>query len=87
MKKYLGLAALTTAAALSLTACGGSGAPAASSAPTSTGSASASTPAGNADKTLTLWLAGGDTPDALRTYLKDTFKSKTGATLKIEEQA
>ena len=39
MKKYLGLAALTTAAALSLTACGGSGAPAASSAPASTGSA------------------------------------------------
>ncbi|MFJ6417951.1 extracellular solute-binding protein [Paeniglutamicibacter sp. NPDC091659] len=86
MKKYLGLAALTTAAALSLTACGGSGAPAASSAPTSTGSAAAGDPAGNADKTITLWLAGGDTPDELRTYLKDTFKTKTGATLKIEEQ-
>ena len=86
MKKYLGLAALTTAAALSLTACGGSGAPAASSAPVSAGSAAASDPAGNADKTITLWLAGGDTPEELRTYLKDTFKTKTGATLKIEEQ-
>ncbi len=39
------------------------------------------------DKTITLWLAGGDTPDELRTYLTDTFKAKTGATLKIEEQA
>ena len=34
-----------------------------------------------------MWLAGGDTPDELRTYLTDTFKAKTGATLKIEEQA
>ena len=78
MKKYLGLAALTTA-------CGGSGSPAASDAPASTGAATSS--ASNADKSITLWLAGGDTPDELRTYLKDTFKTKTGATLKIEEQA
>lgn len=85
MKKYLGLAALTTAAALTLTACGGSGSPAASDAPASTGAATSS--ASNADKSITLWLAGGDTPDELRTYLKDTFKTKTGATLKIEEQA
>lgn len=84
MKKYLGLAALTTAAALTLTACGGSGAPAASDAPATSGAASSS--ANNADKSITLWLAGGDTPDELRTYLKDTFKTKTGATLKIEEQ-
>ncbi|PQZ91146.1 ABC transporter substrate-binding protein [Arthrobacter sp. MYb227] len=84
MKKYLGLAALTTAAALTLSACGGSGSPAASDAPASTGAATSS--ASNADKSLTLWLAGGDTPDELRTYLKDTFKTKTGATLKIEEQ-
>lgn len=37
-------------------------------------------------KSITLWLAGSDTPDELRTYLKDEFKAKTGATLKIEEQ-
>lgn len=80
MKKQLKLAALATAAALSLTACGGgSSEPAESSA--------SMDPAANADKTLTLWLAGGDTPDELRGYLKDTFKEKTGATLKIEEQA
>ncbi|WP_336652839.1 MULTISPECIES: extracellular solute-binding protein [unclassified Leucobacter] len=37
-------------------------------------------------KTITLWLAGGDTPDTLRDYLKKEFNKKTGATLKIEEQ-
>ena len=37
-------------------------------------------------KTITLWLAGADTPDELRTYLKDTFKEKTGATLDIQQQ-
>lgn len=79
MKKHLGLAALTTAAALTLAGCGAGGSPAASSAPSID-------PAANADKTITLWLAGGDTPDELRSYLKDTFKEKTGATLKIEEQ-
>ncbi|QIM19990.1 extracellular solute-binding protein [Phycicoccus sp. HDW14] len=69
---------LLTSAALALTACandGGSKEPAATST------------ADNAGKTVTLWLAGGDTPDELRTYLTDTFKAKTGATLKIEEQA
>ncbi|GAA5227104.1 extracellular solute-binding protein [Paeniglutamicibacter antarcticus] len=79
MKKHLSIAALTTAAALTLVGCGSGSTPAASNAP-STDAAS------NADKTITLWLAGGDTPDELRTYLKDTFKEKTGASLKIEEQ-
>lgn len=37
-------------------------------------------------KSITLWLAGGDTPDTLRDYLKTEFKDQTGATLKIEEQ-
>ena len=37
-------------------------------------------------KTITLWLAGGDTPDTMRDYLKKEFNEKTGATLKIEEQ-
>jgi N,N'-diacetylchitobiose transport system substrate-binding protein len=78
MKKTLGLAVATTTAALVLTACGGG----------STGSsASASGTAANAGKTITLWLAGTDTPKELRTYLQDTFKAKTGASLKIEEQS
>lgn len=38
--------------------------------------------------TITLWLAGADTPDELRDYLTTTFeKENKGATLKIEEQA
>jgi N,N'-diacetylchitobiose transport system substrate-binding protein len=79
MKKFLGLAA-ATAAALVLTACSsGSGDPATSATPSST--------ADNAKRTITLWLAGGDTPDELRTYLTTTFKAKTGATLAIEEQS
>ncbi|MCO1337434.1 ABC transporter substrate-binding protein [Kocuria polaris] len=79
MKKYLGLATLTTVAALVLTACGGGST-------ASTDSSATIDPAANADKSITLWLAGGDTPDELRTYLTDTFKDQTGATLKIEEQ-
>ena len=82
MKKTLGVAVATAAAAaLVLSACGGS-------ADGSTGAASsgASGP-GSAGKTITLWLAGTDTPQELRTYLQETFKAKTGATLKIEEQA
>ena len=37
-------------------------------------------------KTITLWLVGGDTPDALRTYLKTEFHKETKGTLKIEQQ-
>src|SRR5689334_20957553 len=84
MKKHLGLAAIAASVALA-TACGGGGT-GGSGTSTSTGSAS-STAADNSGKTIRLWLAGGDTPDALRTYLKDTFKTKTGATLTIDEQA
>ena len=80
MKKSLGLVAAAAAAALALTACS-SGADAGS-----TASAPAS-PADNAGKSITLWLAGGDTPDELRTYLKTAFKAKTGADLVIEEQS
>ena len=79
MKKTLGLAVATTTAALLLTACGGG----------ATGSSSSATTASKADnagKTITFWVVGGDTPQELRTYLQDTFKAKTGATLKIEEQ-
>jgi N,N'-diacetylchitobiose transport system substrate-binding protein len=80
MKKTLGLAVATTAAAaLLLTACGegGTGSPS---------SATTASKADNAGKTITFWVVGGDTPKELRTYLQDTFKAKTGATLKIEEQ-
>ena len=79
MKKTLGLAVATTTAALVLTACGGG-----ATGSTTDPSAGAS---GNAGKSITLWLAGTDTPKELRTYLQDTFKAKTGATLKIEEQS
>ncbi len=76
----LSLAASTMVASVALTACGGG-----ASAPSET-SPAAIDKAANADKSITLWLAGGDTPDELRAYLKDNFKAKTGATLKIEEQ-
>ncbi|WP_417234491.1 extracellular solute-binding protein [Arthrobacter sp.] len=80
MKKLLGLAALT-AAALALSGCAGSSTSAASS-PAQSSTAAAD----NAGKSITLWLAGGDTPDELRSYLKKEFTAQTGATLKIEEQ-
>lgn len=71
-----GLLAAATAAAMLLSACSGGGATSESEAASTDG----------AGKTLTMWLVGSDTPDELRTYLKDEFKSETGATLKIEEQ-
>ena len=77
MIRRLPIVALTSAA-LVLTACAGGE-------PSETPAATSST--SNAGQTVTLWLAGGDTPDELRTYLTDTFKAKTGATLKIEEQS
>jgi len=36
---------------------------------------------------ITLWLNGGDTPDALRDYLKTEYADATGGTLTIEEQS
>ncbi len=36
---------------------------------------------------ITLWLMGGDTPDALRDYLKTEYADATGGTLTIEEQS
>lgn len=72
MKKMLSAIAVATAATLALTGCGGGG----------------STPTPSAGgQNITLWLAGGDTPDELRTYLIDTYKAKTGGTLTIEEQS
>ncbi|MCX7523333.1 extracellular solute-binding protein [Microbacterium sp. STN6] len=71
-RKLAGIAALATASALVLAGC-------------------SSTPAEKAStdgkgKTITLWLAGSDTPDALRDYLKTEFTKETGATLKIQQQ-
>jgi len=77
MKKMLSVVALATASALALGGCSSS----AASSPTATDSTSA------APQNITLWLAGGDTPDALREYLKTTYNAKTGGTLTIEEQS
>ncbi|MFP3466195.1 extracellular solute-binding protein [Leifsonia sp. SIMBA_070] len=71
-RKLVGLAAVATASALVLAGCA------------SGGSTGASTD--GKGKTVTLWLVGSDTPDALRNYLKTEFTKETGATLKIEQQ-
>jgi len=71
-RKLVGLAAVATASALVLAGCA------------SGGSTGASTD--GKGKTVTLWLVGSDTPDALRNYLKTEFNKETGATLKIEQQ-
>ena len=74
MNRRLPLVALTDTALL-LTACASG---------ESSDTPAATTSTSNADKTVTLWLAGGDTPTVRETYLQDTFKAKTGATLAVE---
>ena len=69
--------ATTTVAAMMLTACG-------SGSTGSTTNPSASGTAGNAGKTVTFWVVGGDTPQELRTYLQNTFKAKTGADAQVQ---
>ncbi|MBU4337660.1 MAG: extracellular solute-binding protein [Actinobacteria bacterium] len=72
----LRFAALGAAAALALTACSSGGG-------TDSSSASGTPEAA----TIKLWLAGGDTPDELREYLKTEFaKQNPGSTLVIEQQ-
>ncbi|MDR1711308.1 MAG: extracellular solute-binding protein [Propionibacteriaceae bacterium] len=78
MKRTIAMAALLAVGALTLSACGG---PAAT---TPAADPSAAEPAG---QNITLWLAGGDTPDALREYLKTEYNKATGGTLTIEEQS
>lgn len=78
MKKTLSALAVVTASALALGACSSGQA----TSPSATDSPSAA-----AAQNITLWLAGGDTPDALRDYLKTTYKANTGGTLTIEEQS
>jgi len=71
MKRKFGVVAAATAAALILAGC----------------STTTDTPAEEGGTDITLWLMGGDTPDALRDYLKTEFADATGGTLTIEEQA
>ncbi|MFT2815337.1 extracellular solute-binding protein [Leifsonia sp. A12D58] len=72
-RKLITLAALASASALVLAGC--SSAPAGGAASTD-----------GAGKTITLWLAGGDTPDTMREYLKTEFNKETGGTLNIQQQ-
>ncbi|MDR1799477.1 MAG: extracellular solute-binding protein, partial [Bifidobacteriaceae bacterium] len=101
MKKVSSLVALAAAAAMALTACGGgksgdSASTGAADSPTATATATDPTapepaepatdeaPSGETTE-IKLWLAGGDTNDDLRAYLKDTFEAQNpGYSLKIE---
>ena len=70
MKRKIGVVALATAALVVLAGC-----------------ATATTPAADeGGKDITLWVMGGDTPDALRDYLKTEYAKTTGGTLTIEQQ-
>jgi len=70
MNRKFGVVAAATAALLVLGGC-----------------ASTDTPAADEGGTdITLWLMGGDTPDALRDYLKTEYAEATGGTLTIEQQ-
>lgn len=71
-RKLVGLAAAAMASTLVLAGCS----------PAASGGDSGN----NSDKTLTMWVIGGDTPPELREYLATEFTEKTGATLKIQEQ-
>ena len=51
------------------------------------GCSSNDAPAESGGDDITLWLNGGDTPDALRDYLKTEYADATGGTLTIEEQS
>lgn len=74
--KIVRMAAVGVAAALVLTAC------------SSGDDGDGTTAEGTGDGAeITLWLAGPDTPDALREYLVSTFEEENpGSTLNIEEQ-
>ena len=87
--KILRFAAVGVAATLALAACASN-----PSTPEPSDTGAASTPAESESSApapegaeITLWLAGGDTPDALREYLKSTFEAENpGSTLNIEQQ-
>ena len=74
---------LAASLALGLAACSGAATDPGTDAPTTSESPSAAESA-----EITLWVAGGDTPEALREYLVTTFAEENpGSTLRIEEQA
>ena len=75
-RRIASVTAVALASALALAAC--------SSGTTASTSTGASTD--GKGKTITLWLAGADTPDALRTYLKTEFHKETKGTLNIQQQ-
>ena len=50
------------------------------------GCATATPAADTGGKDITLWVMGGDTPDALRSYLQTEYAKTTGGTLTIEQQ-
>ena len=72
MKRTIGAVAAATAALVVLAGC----------------STAAETPDADDAKgqDITFWVMGGDTPDALRDYLKNEYADATGGTLTIEEQ-
>lgn len=83
--RILRFAAVGVAASLALAACSSAEPDAA---PTSGGTTSAGESSEAPEGAeITLWLAGGDTPDALREYLKTTFEAQNpGSTLVIQQQ-
>ena len=68
MKKMLSALTVVTASALALTGC----APGAAS---TTAPATSAPATSAAPQNITLWVAGGDTPAALRDYIRDYFSS------------
>ena len=85
MKKKLAAVALFTVSALALGAC--AGAPAATTpAPSPTDAAPTTEAPAATPQDITFWLIGGDTPQALRDYLVEQYKTVNGGTLTIEEQ-
>ena len=72
MKRKIGALAAATAALVVLAGCAPSG--------------DKPNPDDAKGQDITFWLMGGDTPDALRDYLKTEYKKATGGTLTIEEQ-
>jgi len=81
-KRMLGAAASLAVGILALTACASSNDDATPKSPEATDATQAAE-----GQDITLWLMGGDTPEALRDYLKTQYAEATGGTLTIEEQA
>jgi N,N'-diacetylchitobiose transport system substrate-binding protein len=75
-RKLAGVTAVAVASVLVLAACSSGETAASGDGPSTDGKG----------KTITLWINGGDTPDALRDYLKKEFKKQTKGTLNIEQQ-